>query len=145
MMTFSFWLLASTLFCLSLQASEYGPDTQSLANRALDASIVSLIREAMSAPEAEIEIQGRTEWNIDYFERESTRWWSVISFHFKAYSPVAGQTLSGVALTVFVYNPASSETVIMTPEAAAVAILRGRELNSIPEANPIPTPRKDAI
>ena len=95
MMKFPFCLLALALFCLSLQASEYGPDTQSSANRALDASIVSLIREAMSAPEAEIEVQGRTEWSIDYFEKESTRWWSVISFHFKADSPVAGQSYPG--------------------------------------------------
>ena len=145
MMKFSFWLLTSALFCLSLPASEYGPDTQGSANRALDSSIVGLIREAMSAPEAEIEIRSRTEWNIDYFEKESTCWWSVISFHFKAYSPAAGQTLAGVALTVFVYNPASSETVIMTPEAAVVAILRARELNSIPQANPSPTPKKEAI
>jgi len=144
-MKISFWLIASVLFGVSLQASEYGPDTQGSANRALDASIVSLIREAMSAPDAEIEVKNRTEWQIDYFEKESTRWWSVVNFHFKAYSAVAGRTLSGVALTVFVYNPADSETLIMTPEAAAVAILRGRELNSGPEPRPSPTPEGEAI
>jgi hypothetical protein len=144
-MKVSFWLFASLLFCVSLQASEYGPDTQGSANKALDSSIVSLIREAMSAPMAEIEIKNRTEWQIDYFEKESTRWWSVVNFHFKAYSPVAGKTLSGIALTVFVYNPADSETLIMTPEAAAVAILRGRELNAAPELTPSPTPEGEAI
>jgi hypothetical protein len=141
----SFWLFASVLFCVSVQAAEYGPDTQGSANKALDSSIVSLIREAMSAPMAEIEIKNRTEWQIDYFEKESTRWWSVVNFHFKAYSPVAGKTLSGIALTVFVYNPADSETLIMTPEAAAVAILRGRELNAAPEPTPSPTPEGEAI
>jgi hypothetical protein len=145
MIKICFGLFAWLLCCVSLRAGGYGPDTENLANRALDASIVSLIREAMSAPGAEIEVQNRTEWHIDYFEKESTRWWSVIGFHFKAYSPVAGQTLSGVAMTVFVYNPASNETFIMGPEAAAVAIQRGRELNSIPEARPSPTPEKHAI
>ena len=140
-----FSLFAWILFCVSVRAGGYGPDTESLANRALDSSIVNLIREAMSAPHAEIEIQNRTEWHIDYFEKESTRWWSVIGFHFKAYSPVAGQSLSGIAMTVFVYNPASSEVVIMGPEAAAGAIRHGRELNSVPEANPSPTPEKHAI
>ena len=144
-MKISFWLFASVFFCFSLQAEEYGPDTQGSANKAMDSSIVSLIRDAMSAPKAEIEVKNRTEWQIDYFEKESTRWWSVVNFHFKVYSPVAGKTLSGIALTVFVYNPANSETLIMTPEDAAVAILRGRQLNSAPEPAPSPTPEGEAI
>jgi hypothetical protein len=145
MIKICFGLFAWLLFCVWLRASGYGPDTEDLANRALDSSIVSLIREAMSAPSAEIEVQNRTEWQIDYFEKESTRWWSVVGFHFKAYSQLAGKTLSGIAMTVFVYDPASNETLIMTPEAAAIAIQRGRELNSVPEATPSPTPEKHAI
>ena len=145
MIKISFGLFAWVLFCVSLRAGGYGPDNENLANRALDSSITSLIREAMSAPEAQIEIQNRTKWHIDYFEKQSTRWWSVVGFRFRAYSAVAGQTLSGVAMTVFVYNPASRETVIMTPEAAAMAIKRGRELNSVPEPSPTPMAEEHAI
>jgi hypothetical protein len=144
-MRISLWLLVSVLFCVCAQAGGYGPDTQKLANRALDSSIVSLIREALSAPNAEIQIENRTEWQIDYFENESTRWWSVIAFHFTADSQVAGRTLTGLAVTVFVYNPTSSETLIMTPEEAALAIKLGRELHSVPEASPSSTPEKHAI
>ena len=145
----TFGLLAWVLFCVSdrIAKCDSGPDTETLANKALDSSIVSLIREAMASPKAEIDVQMRSKWHIDYFEKQSTRWWSVIGFHFKVYSSEAGQKLSGFAITVFVYDPAKAKTVIMTPDTAAVAIKRGRVLNAVPEPTPPPssTVDKDAI
>jgi hypothetical protein len=122
-------------FCLPAQAKpvDEGMDTEALANKTFDSSIVHLIRSAMESPKAKIEVETRSDWHIDYFEKQSTRWWQVICFHFDTFSPVVNERLSGIAVTVFVYDPVRYNGMIMTPEDAAEAIKRGRELNGAPQ------------
>jgi hypothetical protein len=140
MIRMSIGLCMLAFFCLSGQANpvDFGLDTEGSANKTFDSSIVHLIRSAMSSPNANITVETRSDWHIDYFEKQSTRWWQVICFHFDTYSPVINQRLSGIAVTVFVYDPANTNAVIMTPEDAAQAIKRGRELNGAPEPSPSP-------
>jgi hypothetical protein len=131
-----------SFFCLTTQAKpvDDGLDTEALANKTFDSSIVHLIRTAMESPKARIQVETRSDWHIDYFEKQSTRWWQVISFHFDTYSPVVNERLTGIAVTVFVYDPAKYNAVIMTPEDAAEAIKKGRELNGAPLPEPTPGP-----
>jgi len=143
MIRMSLGLLVWVIFCALVQAKpvDLTLDTEASANKTFASSFVQLIRSAMESPEATIEIQTRSDWHIDYFEKQSTRWWQLISFHFGTYSPLFKRTVSGIAVTVFIYDPANNNAVIMTPEDAAAAIKRGRELNAV--SRPSPGPGRD--
>jgi hypothetical protein len=139
------WLgvLAWMFFCVSAEgiAADSAPDTETLANRTFESSCLKLIRGSLpSLPKADVQIQGRSPWHIDYFAKGSTRWWQVVFFGFNGYSPAVKQELGGVAVTVFIYDPANNHGSIMTPEDAVLAIRKGRELNSVPPPSPTPTP-----
>jgi hypothetical protein len=138
------WLgfLLWIFFCASAEAIEAGsaPDTETLANRTFDSSCVKLIRGSLlSLPKADVQIQGRSPWHIDYFAKGATCWWQVVFFGFSGYSPAIKQELGGVAVTVFIYDPTNDHGSIMTPEDATEAIRKGRELNSVPAPTPAPT------
>jgi hypothetical protein len=142
MIRLSFGVLAWVFFCLSAEAfpADSATDTETLANRTFDISFEKMIRGSLSLPKADVQIQERSAWHIDYFAKRSTKWWQVVFFVFSGYSPAIKQELGGIAVTVFIYDPANNHGSIMTLENAAEAIRKGRELNSVPAPTPSPTP-----
>jgi hypothetical protein len=86
----------------------------------------SLVREDMQSPTAAIEIIERSKFGWRWMAGVP-RLHCVVAFKFTAHSPVDGADHSGSGITVFVYDPASGATEIMTATEASAVIKKGFE------------------
>jgi hypothetical protein len=86
----------------------------------------ALVRESMESPTAVIEITEHSKWRWRWMNG-CPRLHQVVAFKFTAHSPVDGVDHSGSGMTVFIYEPVSGRSEIMSVTEASRVIKEGFE------------------
>jgi hypothetical protein len=79
-----------------------------------------LVRDALKSPSATVEIADKSKWVMRRI-RGADRWLCVVLFK------AEDKEHKGTGYSVFIYNPVTEETEIMTPEEAGKAVAEGKK------------------
>jgi hypothetical protein len=125
----SFLISSLALILCATPLSAVEPPWPKMPSECLDDSwftdhFTSLVRQSMESPTAQIEITERSKFGWRWM-KGCPRLHTVVAFKFTAHSPVDNTDHSGSGLTVFVYDPASGRSEIMSPLDAAAAVKKG--------------------